>query len=520
MTNRVTSADIVIIGSGMCGSTLAYALRDLGAQVLVLERGAFLPAEPQNWDSRAVFGGRYKPSEAWVDGDGKEYKPGMHYWVGGNTKFYGAALTRFRQEDFDALAHHGGESPAWPISYDEIEPYYVAAEQLYRVHGALGEDPTEPDHSQDFPFAPLPHEPTIATLADRLRAQGLNPFHLPMGIDYRPGGACIWCSTCDGFPCLVRAKSDAEVCALEPARASGNVDVVTRTKVVRLKADPSGTKIVAAEVECDGDVYEISADTFVLAAGAANTAAVLLRSGDGPRGLANGSDQVGRNYMQHNMTAIMAVAPRPPEQMTFQKTLAVNDFYLAGEHWNYPMGSAATFGKLTGDILHAAQPCVPTAILDKFATRSTDWWLISEDLPDPENRVTLDSAGRITVNRTVNNYELHRRLVRAARKMLTKSGFPVVFRQKIGLETNSHHCGTVRMGTAPENSVVDPHGQVHDIPNLYIVDSSIFPASAANNPSLTIAALALRTAREKFGAKNLLRSKGSNPPAQAPGRTQ
>jgi choline dehydrogenase-like flavoprotein len=500
MKDRVTSADIVIIGSGMGGSTLAYALRDLGARVLVLERGDFLPTERQNWEAPAVFGGRYKTTESWVDGDGRPYTPGMHYWVGGNTKVFGAALTRFRREDFGVLAHHGGESPAWPVSYEEIERYYVAAERLYRVHGELGEDPTEPAHSAGYPFPSLPHEPTIAKLAESLRAQGLHPAHLPMAIDYRPGGRCVWCSTCDGFPCLVRAKSDAEVCALRPALAAGNVEITPRAKVVRLTTDTSGSKVVSAEIEHDGEVYQVRADTFVLAAGAANTAAVLLRGGDRGQGLANKSGQVGRNYMQQNMTALMAVALRKPEQITFQKTLAVHDFYLAGEHWNYPMGSAATFGKLNADILHTARPRVPTTLLGKLAARSTDWWLMSEDLPDPENRVTLSSSGRITVTRRVNNYEAHQRLVRAVSKMLSSGGFPIVFRQKFGLETNSHHCGTARMGADAAHSVVDDHGQAHDIPNLYIVDSSVFPASAALNPSLTIAALALRTARDRFGA--------------------
>ncbi len=497
------SADIVIVGSGMGGGTLAYALRNLGASVLVLERGDFLPREPQNWDPWAVFQtGRYKPHETWQAGDGTAYQPGVYYWVGGNTKMFGAALTRFREEDFGELQHQGGISPAWPITYEEIEPYYCDAEDLYRVHGAPDGDPTEPPHSRGYPYPPLPHEPVIAALSARLGAQGLHPFHLPMGIDYRPGGACIWCQTCDGYPCKVHAKSDAEVCAIRPALASGNVTLSTRTKVLRLRTDPSGRRVVAAEVERDGERFEVMGDSFVLAAGAANTTAILLRSaGDRhPRGLANGSDCVGRYYMQHNMSAVIAMAPFQVNDSVFQKTIAVNDVYLASEHWRYPLGSLATFGKVLGPILKAMRPQLPLSVLRAMARRSVDWWLMSEDLPLPDNRVILDSAGHIVVHRRLSNYAAHRRLIAFARTMLQRAGYPVVLHQEFGLETTSHHCGTARMGVDPRASVVDPTGKVHDLDNLYIADSSVFPASGANNPSLTIAALSLRLAERHFGA--------------------
>lgn len=495
------AADIVIVGSGMGGGTLAYALRNRGARVLVLERGDFLPQEPQNWDPWAVFRDkRYKPQEEWRAGDGTPYQPGVYYWVGGNTKMFGAALTRFRREDFGELPHQGGVSPAWPLSYEEIEPYYCAAEELYRVHGHLGGDPTEPPHSRDYPYPPLQHEPAMAELSRRLGEQGLHPFQLPMGIDYRPGGACVWCQICDGFPCRVHAKSDAEVCAIRPALATGNVALSTRTKVLRLRTDPDGRRVVAAEVERDGERFDVSGDAFVLAAGAANSTAILLRSAGGrhPRGLANGSDCVGRYYMQHNMSAVMALAPLQINASVFQKTLAVNDVYLASAHWRYPLGSLATFGKVTAPILKAMRPRVPLPLLHGMAQRSVDWWLMSEDLPERENRVTLDSSGRITVQRRLTNYAAHRRLIQFTRAMLRRAGYPVVLHQEFGLETTSHHCGTARMGLDPATSVVDPSGKAHELDNLYIADSSVFPASGANNPSLTIAALALRLADRHF----------------------
>ncbi len=497
------AADIVVVGSGMGGSTLAYALRHRGARVLVLERGDFLPQEPQNWDPWAVFRDRrYKPHEEWRAGDGAAYQPGVYYWVGGNTKMFGAALTRFRKEDFGPLRHRGGVSPAWPVSYEELEPYYCEAEELYRVHGGLDGDPTEPPHSRGYPYPPLPHEPATQALATRLGDQGLHPFALPMGLDYRPGGACVWCQTCDGFPCRVHAKSDAEVCALRPALATGNVSLSTRTRVLRLRTDSAGRRVVAAEVERDGERYEVGGDHFVLAAGAANTAAILLRSAAGrhPRGLANGTDCVGRYYMQHNMSAVLAIAPFTINDAIVQKTLAVNDVYLAGPHARYPLGSLATFGKVTGPILKAMRPQVPLRVLEGIARRSSDWWLMSEDLPRRENRVVLDPGGGIVVHRRLTNYAAHRQLIRFTRRMLQRAGYPLVLHQEFGLETTSHHCGTARMGTDPTTSVVDPSGKTHDLDNLYIADSSVFPASGANNPSLTIAALSLRLADRHFGA--------------------
>ncbi len=501
------SADIVIVGSGMGGGTLAYALRNLGASVLLLERGNFLPRERQNWDPWAVFrDGRYKTSERWQAGDGTLYQPGVYYWVGGNTKMFGAALTRFRREDFGELRHQGGTSPAWPLTYEELEPYYCDAEDLYRVHGQLTGDPTEPPHSRDYPYPPVTHEPVIRALCERLSDQGLHPFHLPMGIDHRPGGSCVWCQTCDGFPCMVGAKSDAEVCAIQPALASGNVALSTRTRVIRLRTGPGQRRVVAAEVERDGTSFEITGDSFVLAAGAANTTAILLRSATDqhPAGLANSSDCVGRYYMQHNMSAVMAVAPFRANDSIFQKTIAVNDVYFAGKHGPYPMGSLATFGKVLGPILKSARPRVPLSMLGPLARRSVDWWLMSEDLPQPDNRVVLDASGRIVVHRRLTNYAAHRALIRFARAMLTRAGYPVVLHQEFGLETNSHHCGTARMGVDPATSVVDPTGKAHDLDNLYIADNSVFPASAANNPSLTIAALALRLADLHFGGRRCL----------------
>ncbi len=487
--------DILIIGTGAGGGTLAYALRDSGANVLLVERGDYLPQEPENWSPEAVFDQqRYKTPEKWLSAEGRPFSPGVHYFVGGNTKVYGAALPRLRCDDFGAVEHEGGTSPAWPIQYQDLEPYYNRAEKLYRVHGTPGADPTEPPRSQPYPYPAVPHEPYIQDLTARLQAQGLHPFFLPMGIDLRENGRCIRCKTCDGFACKVHAKSEADVCCVRPALESQNVELMTNTRALRLLTDSAGKRVTSVEVERGGERLELRASTVVVSCGAANSAALLLRSANSahPNGLANSSGLVGRNYMVHNNTALMAVHPTRRNPTVFQKTMAVNDFYTRSSRWNYPMGNLQLLGKLQAGMLTANQPLVPRRVLQEIANRSVDWWVMSEDLPDPENRITLDSDGTIRVHWKPNNRVAHRELVQATRDMLRAAGYPVIMTQAMGIETNSHQCGTARFGADPATSVLDPFCRTHDIENLYVVDSSFFPSSSAVNPALTIASQALR----------------------------
>jgi choline dehydrogenase-like flavoprotein len=500
--------DLVIIGTGMGGGVLAYALKDSGMKILLIERGDFLPQEPENWSPEAVFDHkRYKPNETWYDETGKPFSPGVHYFVGGNTKVYGAALPRLRKEDFSELEHEEGISPGWPITYEELEPYYERAELLLAVHGSSGEDPTDPPRRNPFPFPPVPHEPYIADLKERIQRQGLHPSFLPMGVDLREGGRCIRCKTCDGFPCQVHAKSEADICCVRPAILSENVTLMTRTFARRLQTNSSGKKVEAVEVEQDGAVSLIQADRFAVSCGAANSSALLLRSASSahPDGLANSSGLVGRDYMVHNNTALMALAPFRINPTTFQKTMAVNDYYFHGPNdWKFPLGNLQLLGKLQAGMLTANKPLVPRFVLKAFADRSVDWWVMSEDLPKPENRVVVSSSGRITVHWTPTNRRAHYRLIEAAKTMMKRAGYPVVLTQTMGIETNSHQCGTARFGNDPRTSVLDAFCRAHDVENLYVVDSSFFPSSAACNPALTIAAQALRVAeRLAFAAKRL-----------------
>src|SRR6058998_2897215 len=307
-----THFDVIIVGTGAGGGTLAYHLAASGKRVLLLERGDYVTRERENWDSRAVnVDGRYHTKDVWRDRTGKPLHPHANYYVGGNTKFFGAALFRLRSEDFGEIRHAGGRSPGWPISYDDMEPYYGRAERLYQVHGERGVDPTEPPASGPYPFPAVSHEPRIQKLSDDLERLGVRPFHVPLGIKLdesnRRKSPCIRCATCDGHPCLVDAKADAQVICVDPALEHPNVTLLTGAFVSRLETDASGRSIARVHVERGGARESYSADVVVSSCGAINSAALLLRSAGErhPNGLTNGSGQVGRHYMCHTNAVMM-----------------------------------------------------------------------------------------------------------------------------------------------------------------------------------------------------------------------
>ncbi|HKQ48958.1 MAG TPA: GMC family oxidoreductase [Phycisphaerae bacterium] len=506
--------DIIIIGSGAGGGTLAWKLAPSGKRILLLERGDYVPREKDNWNPRAVnVEGKYNTKEVWRDKEGRDLHPHTNYYVGGNTKFYGAALFRLREKDFGEIRHHGGVSPAWPIDYDELEPYYTQAERLYHVHGNRGEDPTEPRANSPYPHPAVSHEPRIQQLSEDLAALGLRPFHVPLGImldeKNRHTSKCIRCETCDGFPCLVGAKSDAQVCAVDPAIAHPNVTLLTGAKVTRLQTSVSGREVTQVVVERNGIEERLKAAIVVVSCGAINSAALLLSSANDrhPRGLANGSDVVGRHYMGHTNSVLMALS-KCPNPTVFQKTLAINDYYFASEAWDHPMGHISFVGKLDGVTLKAgAPPLVPGWTLDKMAKHSLDFWLTSEDLPAPDNRVTLDGDGNIVLSYTPNNEEAHNRLIaqlKTLMKQTTRCGLHghdchqglfsrnFFVGQRIPLAGVAHQCGTIRFGRDPRTSALDVNCRAHEVDNLYVVDASFFPSSGAVNPALTIMANALR----------------------------
>jgi choline dehydrogenase-like flavoprotein len=495
------SADIVILGSGPGGSALAYALKDSGAEVLVVERGGYLPIEPANWDARAVFAhGRYKTSETWFDTvRDRPYRPGNHYWVGGQTKLYGANLQRFRVEDFQGLRHVEGPTPAWPIAYADLEPYYTEAEALFAVRGEAGIDPTEPPRSAPYPYPPIPHEPAVAALVEALRAQGLHPHPLEMAIHWGEGGCNPEhpCTGCDGFPCLAGGKGDAERQCLRPALLSPRVRLLTDTRATWLTTTDSGRRIAAVEAERLGEPVILHGSTFVLACGAVNSPAVLLRSQDAawPQGIGNRHDQVGRRYMLQNQSALMTVRPFGKTRLTMQKTVGLHDFLFRAPGFPHPAGAIQTLGKLTGVMIQADQPYLPRPLVNALAERSIDWWMTTEELPDPENRVRLGAGGRIEVTWRPNNEGAHAVLLREVKRALRRAGYPLAFHRRFGIEANAHQCGTLRMGEEPADSVCDPAGRVHGLANLFVSDASLFPSCTAMAPTLTIAALSLRLGR-------------------------
>lgn len=497
MSDLKDSYDIVIIGAGVGGGALANTLAAPGRDILMIERGTRLPREPDNWSVDAVFHKRkYAAKEQWRDKNGALFNPGTYYYVGGNSKFFGAATVRFRKEDFEDLQHEAGVAPAWPVSYAEFEPYYARAEKLMGTHGEAGIDPIEPPRSGPMPFPAIGHEPEIAFFEKKLREKGLHPFPLPIAIDYHDGGACARCATCDGFACKIGAKGDAEVRLVNPALAKGGVTLVTESYVRRLITDASGKRVTSVELEHEGQVRTISGRIFISSAGAINSSALLLRSANEkhPNGLGNNSsDQLGRNYMAHNNTAMMAVSPFKKNRVTFQKSMAINDYYLANKERPYPLGNIQGLGKLQAGMLTANLRWAPERLMALFAERSVDWWLMSEDLPDPNNRVTVDPDGKIRVAYTENNLKSHGELVKVWTRQMRSLGYPIIVTQKMDITVAMHQCGTARFGKDPATSVLDTNCKVWDVDNLYVVDASFLPSSTGFNPSLTIVAQALRT---------------------------
>ncbi|HEX2045418.1 MAG TPA: GMC family oxidoreductase [Gaiellaceae bacterium] len=514
--------DVIIIGTGAGGGTLAHRLAPSGKRILLLERGDYLRREPDNWDSRAVFvRSKYKTREEWYDRDGKPFHPGQHYYVGGQTKFYGAILFRLRERDFGEVRHHGGVSPAWPLSYDDLEPYYTEAERLYLVHGERGEDPTEPPASGPYPYPAVSHEPRIQKLADDLARRGHTPFHLPVGVnldEQNPEASpCVRCTRLDGFPCLVDAKADAHVLCVRPALAHPNVTLVTNSQVVRLETDESGRTVTGVVVDRGGEHETYTADVVVVSCGAVNSALLLLRSASDrhPRGLANSSDVVGRHYMAHINSAVIAIS-KEPNPTRFQKTLGLNDFYWGADDFDFPLGHIQMLGKTDGQMLRAGAPFpTPGLVLDYVARRAVDFWLTTEDLPNPENRVTLDRAGRVHVHYTNKNLEGHRRLLGKLKGLLKHLDMhehllpnQLIRDERIPIAGVAHQCGTVRFGTDPATSALDVDCKAHDLDNLYVVDTSFFPSSSAVNPALTAMANALRV------GDHLLDRLGASAPAR------
>lgn len=508
--------DVIVIGSGPGGGSATARLAETGKRILLLERGDYLPRSQDNWNARAVFvEGKYQARETWYGGDGRAFSPALHYYVGGNSKVYGAALLRLRERDFGAVQHVDGVSPAWPVSYAAFEPYYAQAERLFAVHGQRGEDPTEPWASGPYDHPAVSHEPRIQTLADDWSRVGLAPYHLPLGIKLEerdgratPTSTCIRCEAFDGFPCLLNGKADAQVMTVDPTLARhANVTLLVNAYVSRLETDPAGRTVTGVRVTREGRAERYTADIVVVACGALSSALLFLRSAGPahPNGLANGSDQVGRNYMRHNMSVLMALS-KEVNDTVFQKTLALSDFYFESKDWEFPMGLIQMCAKTHPDQIRGEEfprwtGFLPDAPFAMVARHAMDFWLQSEDLPHPDNRVSIDRDGRVILDIRQTNREAHDRLRSKLEDLLEPGGlYTYLFERSLYLGKNiplsgtAHQAGTLRFGTDPRDSVLDLDCKAHELDNLYVTDASFFPSIGAVNPTLTIIANALRVA--------------------------
>jgi len=492
-----TQYDIIIVGTGAGGSTLAHSLAPTGKKILILERGEFLVRSKDNWDPEKVFRQEiYHTNERWISKEGQEFRPGQAYLVGGNTKVFGAALLRMRKRDFGEIHYEDGISPSWPIPYDDLESHYQEAERLYFVHGERGEDPTEPPASKPFPYPKLSQEPRMQEVFNQLKGEGLKPFHLPIGVqrfeDNIPGSPCIRCNTCDGFPCLTNAKGDAERSCLIHALAHSNVTLLTGAKAEKVETNDAGTRATAIHVTRLGRSERYEAETIILSCGSINSAILLLKSSTSKhkRGLANSSGLVGRNYMCHTNSAMLAIDPFKKNPTVFQKTMAINDFYF-GNPGN-PIGHISLIGKATEGILKAERPLAPRFVLKWMAEHSMDWWFTTEDLPNKKNGVSLTPEGRIRLEWTPSNLKPHALLIKNFKKILWKIGFRIMLTQSMPINAVAHQVGTTVFGKDPANSVLNTECRAHDLENLYVVDGGFFPSASAVNPALTIAANALR----------------------------
>ncbi|MEO9131328.1 MAG: GMC family oxidoreductase [Sphingomonas sp.] len=513
MTERY---DVIVIGSGPGGASLAQRLAPTGKRILILERGDYLPREEDNWNSKAVFvDGKYQADERWIDKDGNTFTPQLHYFVGGNSKVYGAALFRLRERDFEEIVHAGGISPAWPLKYDAFASYYDEAEALFHVHGARGEDPTEPPSDAPYPFIAVKHEPKVAELSSKLSDIGLNPFHLPLGIllDQKadgfatPTSVCMRCSAFDGYPCLLNGKADAQVMCIDPTLAAhDNVTLLTGADVRKLATGASGRRVNAVHVQRKGREEIYAADIIVVACGALSSALLLLRSANEqhPNGLANGSDQVGRNYMRHEMSIVMAVMKNVNETV-FQKTLALSDFYFGSDDWEYPLGliqmcATSHTEQIKGEELPGWLEWLPDMPFEQLARHSMDFWLQSEDLPHPDNRVYYE-GDNVHLDLVATNLDALTRLKSKLKEVLSQIGWPAILLERslylgkdVPLAGTAHQAGTCRFGTDPTTSVLNLDCRAHEVENLYVTDASFFPSIGAVNPTLTIIANALRVA--------------------------
>ncbi len=520
--------DVIVVGTGMGGGMLGYSLARSGRRVLFVEKGrstlpgtpgtirAAMPelAEPQAYRSPAGYydalarAGRSTDEIDDISGRfPKRFVPFIGAGTGGSSALYGMVCERFFAQDFTPRQNFRdpGDSTvpeAWPITYDQMRPWYAQAEKLLGVRGAP--DPLRPEAAE----VGLPPAPPFSTdnqpLVNYLAGRGLHPYHLPMACDYTDG-----CATCQAHLCPRSCKNDAARNGVLPAVAEHGAHLLTECRVLRLDADRTLVRQVIAQHR--SDMLALKAKVVVLAAGALATPVLLLnsRSGEWPAGLANGSDWVGRNLMRHLLEPI-EIWPNPKRKIkAANKEIGLNDFYF-WEGQKY--GTVQSFGEIPpmewltnrpgwrGKALRVMSPA-GRRIYQRFVTGGLVLAAIMEDLPYLDNRIlpcnrpSVDDRQRLRLHYRLHPSEVERRaaflrqlkeVLQPFRKLTLGSGK--------GNANLGHVCGTCRFGADPKTSVLDPQNRAHEVDNLYVVDTSFFPSSAGLNPSLTVAANALRVA--------------------------
>jgi choline dehydrogenase-like flavoprotein len=520
--------DVIVVGTGMGGGMLGYSLARSGRRVLFVEKGcSTLPgvsgtirsstpevAEPLAGRSAEAYhdvlarAGRSTDEIEDISGRfSRRFVPVIGSGTGGSSALYGMVCERFFARDFTPRQdfRNPGDSTvpdAWPVTYDQMRPWYAAAEKLLGVRGQP--DPLRPEAADaNLPAAP-PFSVDNQPLVDHLVSRGLHPYHLPMACDYTEG-----CATCQGYLCDQSCKNDAARNCLLPALAEHGAQLLTECRVVRLDADASQVRQVICEHP--SGMLALKAKVVVLAAGAVISPVLLLnsRSGDWPRGLANGSDWVGRNLMRHAVDGI-EVWPQPDSKITAEnKQIGLNDFYFwEGRKYGtvQSVGAMPPIEALTNHPgwQHKALRLISPAagrIYERFFSGGLLLATIMEDLPYLDNRVlpcdrpSPDGRQRLRLQYRFHASEIERRAVFLRQLKEVLEPFRKITLR--GAKSNTglaHVCGTCRFGTDPKSSVLDPQNRAHEVDNLYVVDASFFPSSTGLNPSLTIAANALRVA--------------------------
>jgi choline dehydrogenase-like flavoprotein len=471
--------DVIVIGSGAGGSTLAYQLSIFGHRVLVVERGDFL--RPSRLNSSDPVG-------KYINHFAKN-RSGKLSVVGGETKFYGSALYRMRESDFHAVEHEKGVSPAWPITYSDLEPYYERAEALYRVHGSTDGDPSEPPRARPFPYPPIEHAPIVSKLVRRIEQAGTRVSAIPRGLDYGPGGRCVLCSTCDGHYCQLDAKMDAEIAALRPALATENVQLMTGTDCLRVLTTSDGSRITGVLLRHLNREKVVHADVVAVCAGLTGSTSLLRRSRTKihPDGLGNATGCLGRYLAGHSVGLIFPIIGWKEVPPTHTKTFAINGYYNGAPDCPYPTGVIQAAGQMPfwEETSRFVRP-----LAHFVGTRSLMCFYMTEALPTHETRLLFDEDHVVNRVPPVHNLKTFFKLRDLATDIFQRAGHLVLAPRR--RPHVWHEVGTARFGTDPATSVVDQNCQVHGIEGLFVVDASVLPSAGAVNPALTIIALALR----------------------------